>query len=649
MFPETPEPSERSYVDGGPEASASSSPRMHVRSDSEDDIEPTENSAPIWWRESSKSFRWGWVPYPIRQMVRAVVVWSKGPEPPQVQRLIPFFPHTQEFPVEAIRKYFPKIRHKAALLGFFYFSWLLSFILVLNRSASVGKIEGYGQPEPIWCGATFWSVISIRSFCSSVNCVRSMNNGCGLNGDLCRPFNNTTYSFRCPANCALTKVLNPRAVGDQEINYDQFVIGGPKENDGSSTSVAIYRADSFICQAAIHAGVVSNQDGGCGVVSLDGEQRSFVASKQNGIQSIEFDTSFPKSYSFISGLSTKCVKDLRWPLLAITMTFTAILSVCTASPLVFFVSIFPMIFFHVGLVSDPPISSPLPTLTSLIIGRFLPAALGSAIIYRYSIRTQLTGLTAHIEKTILWLGGAWFGSLNNYTFASIIPIQRLTKHDIDAQPGAKLALALIIFLLVAIFAGQVHYLRLEGRLRRYAAIYGIFALFLLICVGIPALNLRIHHYFLALLLLPGTGLQTRPSMLYQGILVGLYINGLARWGFDSILETTEHLRGGDGQLGSLLPNITVPIAIGLSNITFAWVATLPKGYDGVSVLVNDVERYRWYLGEGATQHTFFRMWEGEKEYFRFGFMSGSTSADYTQAGVWTPGGHWVEKRPGPSL
>ena len=476
-----------------------------------------------------------------------------------------------------------------------------------------------------------------------------MKNGCGLNGNLCRPFNNATYSFRCPANCARTKVLNPRAVGDQEINYDQFVIGGPKEDDGSSTSVAIYRADSFICQAAIHAGVVSNQDGGCGVVSLAGEQRSFVASKHHGIHSIGFDTSFPKSYSFLSGLSAKCVKDLRWPLLAITMAFTAILSLCTASPLIFFVSVFPMLFFHVGLVSDPPISSPLPTLTSLIIGRFLPAALGSTIIYRYSVSKQLTGLTAHIEKTILWLGGAWFGSLNNYTFAFIIPIQRLTKHDIDAQPGAKLALALVIVLLIAIFAGQVHYLRVEGRLRHYAAIYGIFALFLLICVAIPPLNLRIHHYFLALLLLPGTGLQTRPSMLYQGILVGLYINGLARWGFDSILETTEHLRGRDGQLGSLLPNITVPIAIALSNITFAWAATLPKGYDGVSVLVNDVERYRWYLGEGAAQHTFFRRWEGEKEYFRFGFMSGSTSADYTQAGVWTPLGDWVEKRSGPSL
>lgn len=422
------------------------------------------------------------------------------------------------------------------------------------------------------------------------------------------------------------------------------MIGGPDYR--SPEYEFVYRADSFLCLAAIHAGVVSNEKGGCGVVSFAGEQRNYVASRWNGIQSFAFDSSFPKSYTFLSGLSSGCVKDLRWPLLAVTVFFTTLLSLGTASPLVFFASVFPILFFHVGLVSDPPINSTLSTLTSLIIGRFLPAALGSTIIYRYSVRLQLTGLTAHVEKTILWLGGAWIGSLNNYTF-DFIPIQRLTSHDLRAQPGAPFALAIIIVVLLFIFAGQVYYLRLEGRLPRYLAIYGVFVGFLLICVAIPPLNLRIHHYFLALLLLPGTRLQTRPSLLYQGILVGLFINGTARWGFDSILQTTDDLRD-DGQLGSLLPHITTPLAVGLSNITFAWGAP-PKGYDGISVLVNDVERHRWYVGEGAGEQTFFRRWPDEKTYFRFGFMSGSSAGDYTRAGIWSADGSWKQMAKGPSL
>lgn len=438
-------------------------------------------------------------------------------------------------------------------------------------------------------------------------------------------------------------VLNPHAVGDQEINYRELVVGGPTDSSPSSTPV--YRADSFLCQAAIHAGVVSDARGGCGVVRLLGERSRYIASKRHGMSSIGFDAVFPKSYTFVRDLDSECIQDLRWPLLAVTVIFTTLLSLCTASPLVFYASIFPMLFFHVGLVSDPPSSSALPSLASLVIGRFLPAALGSFVIYRYSVRHQLTGLSANIEKTILWLGGAWIGALNNYTF-DFIPIQRLTPHDLRVQPGARLALVMVILTLLSIAVGQVYYLRLEGRLRRYLAVYGVFVAFLLFCVAIPPLNLRIHHYFLALLLLPGTRLQTRPSLLYQGILVGLFINGTARWGFDSILQTAAALRD-DGPLDSLLPNITAPIAVAASNITFAW-AMPPQGYDGLSVLVNDVERFRWYVGEGDAQETFERFAPGQKEYFRFGFMSGSDAADYTKAGIWEPDGEWRTMKPGPS-
>lgn len=390
--------------------------------------------------------------------------------------------------------------------------------------------------------------------------------------------------------------------------------------------------------------MVTDAEGGCGVAQLAGEQKGFTSSNRHGMSSIGFDSYFPKSYTFLTGLSAQCVQDLRWPLLAITVTFTAILSLCTASPLVFFTSLFFMLFFHVGLVSDPPTSAALPFLASMIIGRFLPAALGATIIYRYSVVFQLKGLNAHVEKTILWLGGAWVGSLNNYTF-DYIPIERLTPHDL-AQPGAPLALTIIVITLLSIAAGQIYYLRLEGRLPRYLAIYGIFIAFLLICVILPPLNLRIHHYFLALLLLPGTRVQTRPSLLYQGILVGLFINGTARWGFDSILQTTADLRG-DGPVGSLLPTITGPIAAGLSNITFAW-ATPPTKYDGLSVLVNDVERFRWYVGEGQAKKTFERRFSDSKEYFRFGFMRGSDAGDYTQAGVWEIDGKWKTMKDGPS-
>ncbi len=302
-----------------------------------------------------------------------------------------------------------------------------------------------------------------------------------------------------------------------------------------------------------------------------------------------------------------------------------------------------MLFVHVGLVSDPPNISDYASLTSLCIGRFLPATFVGFVIYRYCVRYQLSGLTAQFEKTVLWLGGAWIGALNNYTF-NFIPIQRLTPSDLH-QPGARLALSVIIILLLLIAFGQIWFLRLEGRFLRYLGIYATMVAFLLICVAIPNLNLRIHHYILALLLLPGTSIQTRPSLLWQGILVGLFINGVARWDFDSILQTPAALLG-NGQINSLLPNITTPV-LGASNITFGW-ATPPQPYDGISVLVNDVERYRWYVGEGFESFTWERGRQLEREYFRFGYMRGSGAADYTKAGMWEKDGRWTSMKPGPS-
>lgn len=423
------------------------------------------------------------------------------------------------------------------------------------------------------------------------------------------------------------------------------MIGGPKDDGlGLPSSQAIYRGDSSLCQAAIHAGIVSATKGGCGVVALVGEHDDFPSTHRNGITSLPFDSPFPKSFTFIRNISSSCVEDLRWPLLAITIVFTSLLSLFTTSPAVFFASVFTMLFVHVGLVSDPPNISDYAALASLCIGRFLPAAFVGFVIYRYCVRYQLSGVTAQIEKTVLWLGGAWIGALNNYTF-DFIPIQRLTPHDLQQQPGAQIALSAIVILLVTIALGQIWYLRLEGRFLRYLAVYASMGIFLLACIAIPTLSLRIHHYILALLLLPGTALQTRPSMLYQGILVGLFINGIARWDFDSILQTPAELLG-SGQINSLLPNITAPV-LGRNNITFGW-AKPPSPYDGISVLVNDVERHRWYVGEGVDSFTWERGNQAHREYFRFGYMLGSGTADYTKAGVWEVNGTWTGMGPGPS-
>jgi hypothetical protein len=484
---------------------------------------------------------------------------------------------------------------------------------------------------------------------------RGRANTCGRDGDDCRPFDKLEFPFRCPASCTKTKLGEPYNVGSTEVNYRPLVIGGPMKDGGDGYAQAVYRGDSFICTSAIHSGFMRDRDGGCGVVKLVGERSNYPSVKRHGVESIAFDSYFPQSFTFMKGTSSQC-RDLRWNLLGVSATYSAVLSLFTTSPAVFFWSVFTGLFAHVALVSDPPGNSDYKGLISTAVGRFLPAAMCAAVMYMVAVRFTLRNLKAQVEKTIFWLGACWVGSLNNYTFDKI-PIQRLTPHDLAQQPGAVTALLIIISTILSIALSQAWFIRIEGLMPKYLLVYGIFCGSLLLMLLIPDLKIRIHHYIIGLLFIPGTRLQMRPSLIYQGLLVGFFINGIARWGFDSLLQTELELRG-DAPLFSALPTIMPPIiqiqpdTATPANITFEWIfppdEKQPVGdpYDGISVLVNGVERFKKYRDEGIDKWTWVRLHQGVPEYFRFAYLKGGVTEDYTKAGTWTAEGGWIPMKPG---
>ena len=100
----------------------------------------------------------------------------------------------------------------------------------------------------------------------------SRNDACGLDGSACGPFEGFTASYRCPSKVASTRLLNyrtyvmhvvtpkrhvsaanrrpHRSIGPEEVIFQPLVVGG---GDAEGT----YRADSFICSAAVHRGLFS--------------------------------------------------------------------------------------------------------------------------------------------------------------------------------------------------------------------------------------------------------------------------------------------------------------------------------------------------------------------------------------------------------
>lgn len=167
-------------------------------------------------------------------------------------------------------------------------------------------------------------------------------------------------------------------------------------------------------------------------------------------------------------------------------------------------------------------------------------------------------------------------------------------------------------------------------------------------------------------------MQTRPALFYQGLLLGLFINGVMRWGFDSIIQTPSALgeiggSQGGSWWGATSPNVTAVVGDGARNISFLW-GDIPseKGVDGVSILVDDVERWRGYVDaelywdrEGVTLG---RSWQGEDdggregegkregeyweepEFYRFAWMKGNSAGRYGGVGIWDEKGEWIPIR-----
>ncbi|KAI5805414.1 hypothetical protein DFH27DRAFT_643889 [Peziza echinospora] len=601
--------------------------------------------------------------------LRVLPAWRflRGPTPPRPTLIRPLLPRLQAVPARTLKRLLPRRRHRWAAQLAFWAVWLVGFAALVHRSRFETRVGG-ADVLHLDCTAAYWA----------------RNSLCGLNGALCRPFEaGELVAFRCPSGCLTTKLLNPRAVGNASTVFTPFVVGGeplragPADASGGGVYGVPYRADSFICQAAIHAGIVTDRFGGCGLLKQTGASPAlgYAGTHRNGLRSLGFPASFPSSYVFVRpgpGVAISGCTDLRWHILPFSALFTAAQGLIASTALAFSFPALVAAFWHVGLVSDPPLSASVSgggyELVSLVLSRFIPVIFVFYVIYlhvlgpTWATNTRLPSPppllgspTGHpssssstssipkpggkppkppfplpasltLERTLLFLLGLWITSLTNITLDPLIPLARLTSHDISTQPGAKAALAIIIIILAIIVLTQAHFLRIEGRLPRFLALYGGVALVLITLAfawsSTGALNLRIHHYIIGLLLLPGTKIGNRQSMLYQGLLLGLLVNGVARWGFASLLETGAGLRG-DAVLGvGGVPRVLSPLSLGLNgtglggggggnggNVTFRWQWPTPdenrlfdgstgeaipgrREFDGISILVNDVERAR---------------------------------------------------------
>lgn len=369
-----------------------------------------------------------------------------------------------------------------------------------------------------------------------------------MNGTLCEPFTNSSFDFRCPANCKSLTLANAKLIGSTEVAFVPLVVGGG-DPDGT------YRGDSFICGAAIHAfvtapsmllcltycsGIVSNSKGGCGTVTLIGSFENFLSSSAHGIDSTSFPSVFPLSMRLSPSNVLKYCADLRNEALAFDVLITAILFLLLRPPpAVLFWCLVCIGFWHITFFSDSRSSPPD---ISGAFGDFLPALFVCYAFWRVAWRHTLPAFKEiPLERAAWYLPFYWLGVLFNVTTEKI-PIDRLLGSDLQKRPGAITALVIIVIVIAVAVLNQMRVARKTGWLTFYLWRYLLAGGIVLVLSQMPGLVFRLHHYIAAMLLMPLTAFPTRPSAVYQAFCLGMFLNGIAKFKFDSFLQTPDEVR-----------------------------------------------------------------------------------------------------------
>ncbi|WVQ72683.1 hypothetical protein IAR50_002243 [Cryptococcus sp. DSM 104548] len=505
------------------------------------------------------------------------------------------------------------LRHSSPRLLYpFLLLWITAWILLIRQQYYIPS-----SPTIISCTSAPWD--------------NWPPDTCGINGTSCLDDLTSLQgeTFRCMGGCKDTTLGNERWIGGERVDGEPLIIGGG-DVDGT------YRADSWICASAIHAKLIPPLLGGC--VSINPLPyptgfSSFVSSSSNGLTSTGFIPSFPGAYT-LSSVSPFGCWDLHYIMTgfnaACLLIFTLFLR---PPPSLLFCVLLVMGYFQIVLFSDPP-SAP-PSWEDVFAG-FIPVLLVGYWIWNQAFKFTLRGFTKLPFDLAFWQGaGYWIGVESSTVFARL-PISRLGYDSLD--PAGVIALTWIIIIAVFVILIQAWSFRRAGLVRYYLIRYLPLVPILIILANIPNYSLRLHHYLLALAAIPVLSLPNRVSLFWGAFMLGLWLDGVGRWGWDSILQETTLLLG-DANSGSYTPifweNITSSTTLGWSPITDDLKTANVTGY---SLLVNDMQIYNNYTDSSISLDGLID--DSVDNYFRLAFVEAGSSLDYTDPVTRWANGSW---------
>jgi len=366
-----------------------------------------------------------------------------------------------------------------------------------------------GLPETISYTQAFWPGNALDM---------STSLACGPNAAECHPFStqDAWMGYKCPGDIF------------QRSNPDYIVVRGGGEN-------MTYTADSYMCYAAVHAGIVDAVEGGCFEARYSGQGGFFSGGiSSNGVTSSGFGW-FPRGVQLRAPQSEKFCFETRWATeLAICFGFIFLLVVWRIDATWFNYLSSQWGFYYAAMITFRQSGDFWGLINQLSDAEFTMVPMSIVLFYFFSRPGFCPDPKRFpLEALLFYCVPFWaFIHIDDYQYSFGANFSFDSSSFSKLSSGSLACLIAIAIVAPVLFILQVRDLYKAGLLPIYLFAGIILASYLLI-VGNAAdglLSYHLHHYFIGLFFcLVGRG-QHKHSIIIQGIGVGLFIQGLSVYG-----------------------------------------------------------------------------------------------------------------------
>ncbi|KAG1708238.1 hypothetical protein DVH05_024921 [Phytophthora capsici] len=345
-----------------------------------------------------------------------------------------------------------------------------------------------------------------------------------------------------------------------------------------------YRADSRICRAAAHAGVIGS-NGGCAFYRFAGAADVFYASTANGVTTKEFLSWFPKTIEFKEGSSTYC-SDLSWWILVVGFISAAGFGLLPrVKPAVMFYLLVVWGFFYARLVGQPSSQN----YGGIIInsyGEVMILLATCSLVYRTVASNTFRGWKSQtlVRRFVMWTlcYVVPFHVMINMNLIGYLPWLNIDLggyEDAHVNAGTYIVFTLVGIMAIVLAFHIFRSIYRGGQWKKYVAMYVAVVIAVVVSWSLfPSTKFHLHHAMFGASILPLTAFPTAAAAFSQSIALGTFIQGYSRWGWHSYLDTI---------LPENEPNTT---NITSSGVTVWWEPL--ESVEAYSLRLNRVEVYR---------------------------------------------------------